>query len=289
MKSMTGFGRAIVSLNTHDVVIEIFAVNRRNLEIGISLPKDWQDIDPHIQRALRKKLLRGRINVSVKVNASRNSGSFDWDQETVSATLTSLRQLAVVNDVPFEPDPALLYRVATSQSDGKLPLWQDHKDVFFQGIDAALDEFIAMRAKEGSAMQADMLAHLESLAQIMDRVEPLVPEQVPLYRDSLLKRLHDFGLEIDLNDERVLKEIALYAEKCNVAEELSRLRSHLDQMHATLEEDGAIGRKLEFLLQEIFREINTLGNKSSKVEIIQAVLSAKSEVEKLREQSLNVE
>jgi uncharacterized protein (TIGR00255 family) len=146
-----------------------------------------------------------------------------------------------------------------------------------------------MRAKEGSAMQADMLAHLESLAQIMDRVEPLVPEQVPLYRDSLLKRLHDFGLEIDLNDERVLKEIALYAEKCNVAEELSRLRSHLDQMHATLEEDGAIGRKLEFLLQEIFREINTLGNKSSNVEIIQAVLSAKSEVEKLREQSLNVE
>ena len=289
MKSMTGFGRATVSLDTHDAVIEIFAVNRRNLEIGMSLPKDWQDIDPHIQRCLRKKLLRGRINVSVKVNASRNSVSVGWDQETVSATLTSLRQLLELNDVPFEPDPALLYRIATSQSEGNLPLWQDHKDAFFQGIDTALEEFVTMRAKEGAAMQTDMLAHLESLAQIVDSVEPLVPGQVPVYRESLLKRLHDFGLDIDLNDERVLKEIALYAEKCDVAEELTRLRSHLDQMRTTLREDGAIGRKLEFLLQEIFREINTLGNKSSNVEIIQAVLSAKSEIEKLREQSLNVE
>jgi uncharacterized protein (TIGR00255 family) len=170
-----------------------------------------------------------------------------------------------------------------------LPLWRDHKEAFVQGIDTALEEFVTMRAKEGAAMQADMLAHLESLAQIVDRVEPLVPGQVPVYRESLLKRLHDFGLDIDLNDERVLKEIALYAEKCDVAEELTRLRSHLDQMRTTLREDGAIGRKLEFLLQEIFREINTLGNKSSNLEIIQAVLSAKSEIEKLREQSLNVE
>ena len=112
---------------------------------------------------------------------------------------------------------------------------------------------------------------------------------VLFYREILLKRLHEAGLDIDLDDERVLKEIALYAEKCDVAEELTRLRSHLDQMLGTIREDGAIGRKLEFLLQEVFREINTLGNKSSDLEIIQAVLDAKGEVEKLREQALNVE
>ena len=289
MRSMTGFGRAKVSLDAHDVIVEISAVNRRNLEIGMSLPKDWQDIDPHIQRSLREKLLRGRINFSIKVNTSRNTLSTGWDEDAVSATLANLRQLVESNDVPFEPDPSLLFRIAMTQGEGALPVWQDHKDVLFQGIDSALDDFITMRTTEGLALQFDMLGHLESLAHMVDCVEPLVPMQVPVYREALLKRLQDSGLDIDLNDERILKEIALYAEKCDVAEELTRLRSHFEQMRETLQQDGAIGRKLEFLLQEVFREINTLGNKSSNLEIIQTVLSAKAEVEKLREQALNVE
>ena len=146
-----------------------------------------------------------------------------------------------------------------------------------------------MRGKEGGAMQVDILERISILGRIVAQVTPLVPRQAPTYRESLLKRIKESGLELDLDDERVLKEISIFAEKCDVSEELTRLCSHLEQMDNTAKEKGAIGRKIEFLLQEVFREFNTLGNKSSDLEIIQAVLEAKSEVEKLREQALNVE
>ena len=290
MNSMTGFGRAETLLgDTHDVVVEISAVNRRNLEIGISLPRDWGDLDPEIQPRLREKIHRGRISFSLKIGTAQQAVTGNWDEDAIASTLLELRELAGRNNVPFEPDPVLLYRIATSQSEGRLPAWRDHKDTLFQAVDGALDRFVAMREKEGAAMQADMLHRLGVLTGIADRVEPRVSGQVPAYKEILLKRLHGAGLDIDLDDERVLKEIALYAEKCDVAEELTRLRSHLDQMRGTIKEEGAIGRKLEFLLQEVFREINTLGNKSSDLEIIQAVIDAKGEVEKLREQALNAE
>ena len=289
MKSMTGFGRAEATLGTHGLVVEVSAVNRRNLEISLSLPKDWQDLDPVIQPRIKKSVLRGRIFFALKLSATQGHESVRWDDKAVASVLRDLRELAEQNDVAFEPDPSLLFRIATSQSEGVLPAWKDHQDALLGAVDAALDNFVAMRRKEGDAMTEDMLQRIGILSQILDRVEPLVPRQVPTYREALLKRLREADLEIDLDDERILKEISIYAEKCDVAEELTRLRSHLEQMRETVQEGGAIGRKLEFLLQEVFREFNTLGNKSSDLTIIQAVLEAKSEVEKLREQSLNAE
>ncbi len=289
MNSMTGFGRAEAELGSHSAVIEISAVNRRNLEIGLSLPKDWQDLDPEIQLRLKKRLLRGRIFCSLKIGAVQKHASANWDEANVSAVLGDLKELATRNGIPFEPDPSLLYRIATLQSEGNLPAWKDYQDELFTAVDTALENFLSMRRKEGAAMEADILERVGTLARIVDCVEPRVPQQVPVYRENLLKRLQEAGLDIDLDDERVLKEISLYAEKCDVTEELTRLRSHLEQMRTTVQEQGAVGRKLEFLLQEIFREFNTLGNKSTDLEIIQAVLEAKSEVEKLREQALNAE
>ena len=289
MKSMTGFGRAEVSLDTHDAVVEISSVNRRNLEIGLSLPREWQNLDSEVQPRLRKKINRGRVNFSLKVNRPHGLGLSSWDEYAVSETLANLRKLAEQVNVPFDPDPTLLYRVAISQGEGSLPDWQEHQNLLFQMVDSALDNFIAMREKEGAAIFTDMQERLNSLVSIVERVEPLVSRQVPLYRETLYKRLSDAGLDVNLDDERVLREIALFAEKCDVSEELTRLRSHLGQMEETFQENGAIGRKLEFILQEIFREFNTLANKSSDIEIVRAVLDAKVEVEKLREQSLNVE
>ena len=289
MNSMTGFGRAEAILGHHTVVVEISAVNRRNLEVSLSLPKDWQDLDPEIQLRLKARILRGRIFFSLKVTAPKKNLLVTWDKSAVSAALTDLKELAESNNVPFEPDPSLLYRIATVQSEGSLPLWKDHQDILFQAIDSALDNFLTMRGKEGDAMQVDILKRISILGRIVAQVTPLVPRQAPTYRESLLKRIKESGLELDLDDERVLKEISIFAEKCDVSEELTRLCSHLEQMDNTAKEKGAIGRKIEFLLQEVFREFNTLGNKSSDLEIIQAVLEAKSEVEKLREQALNVE
>ena len=147
MNSMTGFGRSETVLDTHGAVVEISAVNRRNLEIGISLPRDWGDLDPEIQPRLREKIHRGRISFSLKIGTAQQAVTGDWDEDAIASTLLGLRELAGRNNVPFEPDPTLLYRIATSQSEGRLPAWRDHKDTLFQAVDGALDRFVAMREK----------------------------------------------------------------------------------------------------------------------------------------------
>lgn len=290
MNSMTGFGRGTADLGTHTAQFEISSVNKRNLEIYLNLPKEWQDLEAHIQQILRKKILRGRVTGALKLTASQDPNAAPAvDLPAVSNTLKSLRAVAEYNNIPFEPDAMLLFRILNDYGNSSLPEWKPHQKVLESAIDDATNEFLGMRATEGEALQKDMQSRLQTLSQLLETISPIVPQQAPVYRQTLLKRLKEAGLEIDLDDDRVLREIALYAEKCDVAEELTRLQSHIEQMTATLTEEGTIGRKLEFLLQEIFREFNTLGNKSSNLQLIQAVLEAKAEVEKLREQALNVE
>ena len=290
MKSMTGYGRGSVSLGTHTAQFELASVNKRNLEIFLALPKDWQDLEPNLQQRLREKILRGRVNGTLKVTPNQEvAAQLVSNHPGIAASIGSLRTVAEENGIPFAPDAMLLYRIVNEQVESSLPPWQDSEAALWEAVDEAADKFLSMRATEGSAMRADMERRLETLAELLQTIAPVIPEQAPAYRQTLLKRLKEAGLELDVEDDRVLREIALYAEKCDVAEEMTRLDSHLSQMKATLAEPGTIGRKLEFILQEIFREFNTLGNKSSDLRLIQAVIDAKAVVEKLREQALNVE
>ena len=290
MNSMTGYGRATANLGTHEAQFEISSVNKRNLDIFLTVPKDWLDLEPHIQQRLRKKILRGRISGTLKVSPSQDPNiQPDFNLPAISASLQNLRNIAEQNNIPFEPDATLLYRILNEQGESSLPEWEPHTQALEDAVDAAAENFLNMRKLEGEAMHKDMVSRLHSLTQLIEDIRPIVPEQAPTYRKTLLKRLKEAGLEIDVDDDRVLREIALYAEKCDVAEELTRLQSHIAQMEKTLNEEGTIGRKIEFLLQEIFREFNTLGNKSSNLQLIQSVLEAKAEVEKLREQALNIE
>lgn len=290
MNSMTGFGRGTADLGTHTAQFEIASVNKRNLEIFLTLPKEWQDLEPHIQQILRKKILRGRVTGSLKLTNSQDPNiQPELNLPAISVTLNKLRAIAEHNEVPFLPDATLLFRILNEYGDSALPEWTLHQEALESAVEEALNEFLSMRSIEGEALSKDMGSRLQTLSDLLEIIAPIVPEQAPTYRQTLLKRLKEAGLDIDLEDDRVLREIALYAEKCDVAEELTRLQSHIEQMQQTLAEEGTIGRKLEFLLQEIFREFNTLGNKSSNLQLIQSVLEAKAEVEKLREQALNVE
>lgn len=290
MNSMTGYGQGTVSLGTHTAQVELASVNKRNLEIFLSLPKEWQDLEPKLQQRLREKILRGRVNGTLKITPNQEAaGQVAANHPGIKASIQNLRTVADDNGIPFAPDAMLLFRIVNEQVDSTLPAWQGMEETLWQAVDEAVEEFLAMRATEGRAMKTDMEQRLEALGQLLETLAPFIPGQAPAYRQTLLKRLKEAGLELNVEDDRVLREIALYAEKCDVSEEVTRLQSHLSQMKATLLEDGTIGRKLEFILQEIFREFNTLGNKSSDLRIIQAVIDAKAEVEKLREQALNVE
>ena len=146
-----------------------------------------------------------------------------------------------------------------------------------------------MRAKEGSALLADFLARLEKLKLAMETIATRAPQVTPVYREQLLQRLRQAGLELDITDERVLKEVALFADRCDVTEEITRLRSHFKQLQDLLTSKGEIGRKAEFILQEIGREIHTIGSKANDLAISQQVIEFKNELERVREQIANVE
>jgi uncharacterized protein (TIGR00255 family) len=146
-----------------------------------------------------------------------------------------------------------------------------------------------MRAREGEALLVDFIRRAETLHRLVEGIASRAPQVPANYREQLLKRLREAGLELDLNDERVLREIALFADRCDVTEEITRLRSHLEQFSALLKSEGEIGRKAEFLLQEIGREVNTIGSKANDVTIARAVIELKNELERVREQMANVE
>jgi uncharacterized protein (TIGR00255 family) len=180
--------------------------------------------------------------------------------------------------------------VANAQKRGtELPATETAQPVVAQALTQALREFAAMRAKEGETLMVDFIKRSELLHRQVEAIAVRAPQVPKNYREQLLKRLRDAGLELNLDDERVLREIALFADRCDVTEEITRLRSHFDQFATLLKSDGEIGRKSEFILQEIGREVNTIGSKANDLTIARAVIDLKNELERVREQIANVE
>jgi uncharacterized protein (TIGR00255 family) len=192
--------------------------------------------------------------------------------------------------VPFVPSADLLWQIANSQRvKSHLPGGEVAQPVILTVLGEALRGFAAMRAKEGEALLVDFIRRSESLHRQVETIAARAPEVPANYREQLMKRLREAGLELDLGDERVLREIALFADRCDVSEEITRLRSHFDQFATLLKSDGEIGRRGEFLLQEIGREVNTIGSKANDLTISRAVIELKNELERIREQMANVE
>jgi uncharacterized protein (TIGR00255 family) len=290
MKSMTGYGRATAALAGFTLTIQISSVNRKTLDLAIKLPDEWESLEAAVGEQVRKQAQRGRVSVVIELTGARGSSEIVWDDTEVSAALDKLQALAAARGVPFEPTPELLWSIANSQrKTNELPTVETASPVVLSTLAEALRGFSAMRAKEGEALLIDFLSRLETLRRNVDAVATRAPTVPTAYREQLLQRLRQAGLELDLSDERVLKEIALFADRCDVTEELTRLRSHFEQFAALLRSEHEIGRKAEFILQEIGREVNTIGSKANDLVISRAVIELKNELERVREQIANVE
>ena len=290
MNSMTGYGRGSARAGDREITVDLSSVNRRNLEISISLPREWQALERQISGRIRAAVGRGRVHALVQVQGEAGSGEFAWEDNAVERTLDRLEELARRHHVEVEKSGDLLLQIAclNRASGPSLPL-QSAEGSIESALGDALGELDLMRAKEGAALEADIASRVQSIRACVKSIESVAEDVVPHYRMALLKRLAKAGLELDLDDERVLKEIAIFADRCDISEELTRLLSHLDQFEATLAEDGLIGRKLEFILQELNREVNTIGSKGNCLEISKRVFDCKNELERIREQVLNVE
>jgi uncharacterized protein (TIGR00255 family) len=290
MRSMTGYGRATAVIEGFTLTVQISSVNRKTLDLAVKQPDAWENLEAGIGEQVRKQVLRGRVSVTIELTGARTGSEIVWDETEVASALDKLSALAAARGISFEPSSELLWSIANSQrKTTEVPSAEVAGPVVFATLAAALREFTAMRAKEGEALLVDFLTRLETLRRQVDAVAARAPTVPANYREQLLQRLRQAGLELDVNDERVLKEIALFADRSDVTEELTRLRSHFEQFTALLKSDGEIGRKSEFILQEIGREVNTIGSKANDLTISRAVIELKNELERVREQIANVE
>lgn len=290
MKSMTGYGRASAPLGTHTLTVQVSSVNRKTLDLTVKLPREWESLEAVVGELVRQHAARGKIHVAVEITGMTGAAEVDWDEAAAAVLFKRLAAFASSRGVTFAPSPELLLSLLNSQRTGSTVTDVDIAGpVFKETLTEALKSFSAMRAREGEALLADFLARLTTLSRHVCVVAELAPKVAPAYRGSLFKRLREAGLELDLNDERVLKEIALFADRCDITEELTRLRSHFDQFMMLLKSGGEIGRKSEFILQEIGREVHTIGSKANDLEISKNVIELKNELERIREQIANVE
>lgn len=290
MKSMTGFGRASAHLGAAVVAVQISSVNRKGLDLTVRLPEAWAELEVGVGERVRRAAARGKVHVEIAV--SRTSGGRDvtWDDAQAAATLERLAMLAEQQGVRFAPDAALLWQIVSAQrSGGETLLSEEEEAAVLETVEEALRGFSAMRAREGEALLIDFLTRTDGLKRHVAAIAERAPHVAPTYRDVLHKRLRDAGLELDVNDERVLREIALFADRSDISEELTRLRSHLHQFEVLLRSEGEIGRKAEFILQELGREVHTIGSKANDLAISREVIELKNELERVREQIANVE
>jgi len=290
MKSMTGYGRATAAIGNYTLTAQVSSVNRKTLDLAISLPDQWESLEPAIGDQVRRVASRGRISAVIELTGARPSGEIVWDETEVNAAIDRLAALASARGLAFAPSAELLWSVANSQrKTAELPSADEAAPIVIDAVVEALRGFVAMRAQEGEALLIDFLARLGVLRDHVDAIAARAPLVAPSYRELLLQRLRQAGLELDVSDERVLREIALFADRCDVTEELTRLRSHFDQFTTLLKSDAEIGRKAEFILQEIGREVNTIGSKANDLTISKAIIELKNELERVREQIANVE
>jgi len=294
---MTGYGRGQMSDDKYDVTVELSSVNRKSLDVAVSLPKEWTGLERAVSEGVRNVLSRGSVRVVVDISPKARDETFEIDEALVHRTLDKLGDIARSRGIRAQVDYETLFRVVMlNKEDTSLSKKRDAESVSALvkvSMDQAVAAFVAMRGKEGAALETDLLEHNEKLLDLVFSIRTRAKGTAEAYRDALLARLKQLGLDIDFGDERLLKELAFFADKVDVTEELTRLESHLSQFRATIiaarTGEDPVGRKLEFLIQEINREFNTIGSKANNVEVTRAVLDAKNEVERQREQVQNVE
>lgn len=265
-------------------------MNQKTLQVSVYGPEAWPTLESAATAWIRARLQRGKVTARV-TPAGPGAGVGGWDLEATRLQLRELERLAEALGTPWTPPSLeLLLKLAESRRGQSLALpdFAASEPLVQAAFTRALDQLVAMRAQEGASLAADLRARLALLDGLVRTMEASEQGAVARHREALLRRLKEAGLALDVSDERVLKELAFFAERCDITEEVVRLRSHLSQFATELGRPST-GRKLDFLVQELLREVNTIGSKAAEIPTTRAVLEAKTEIERIREQVQNLE
>ncbi len=289
--SMTGFGRFEGQINGRSITLEIKSVNHRYFEFSCRLTRGYSFLEEKLKSYISSKVSRGKVDMFLSITEPEDTpAEVQINHNLASGYINALKELGdtynILNtvttvDVARYPD-VLTVNKASEDED---VVWNDVKEA----VDSALEDFLAMRKSEGERLKADVLGRAETIMDIVSKIEKRSPETVKEYQSRLKDKIEEILQNKDYDEQRVITEVAIYADKVAVDEETVRLRSHFEQLNTYLNEDKPVGRSIDFLIQEMNREANTIGSKVKDAELAQQVVKIKNEIEKIREQIQNIE
>lgn len=291
ISSMTGYGRYEIQENERKVLVEISSVNHRYLDLNIRMPRVLMHLEDEIRKILKEKVARGKVEVSLTYQStSKEDIDVVVNTALAEAYLEGLRKMGSQFGLEDDLKLSALMNVNDLMTFQKKAADEEEvSKIIYKGISGALVNFIQMRMNEGMALKEDILMKSKKLSQMIETIELRSPEVVKGYQQRLENRLGQLLQEAPIDESRIATEIALFADKCAIDEEITRLKSHIKQLEEILTEGGVVGRKLDFLMQEMNREANTIGSKANDYEITTNVVALKTEIEKIREQVQNIE
>jgi uncharacterized protein (TIGR00255 family) len=288
---MTGYGRAEADYDGTRLSVEVNSVNRKQSDVAINLPRDLSELEPRVRQTINENISRGRTSVTVVLHGGSNgSRKLALDTELARSYHEAMRslqkELSLTGEITIG---TILQAPGVMRLPEETVVAQEVWPALDRALKSALADLIKMREREGKHLAKDLIHRLKNLRKNLKEIRALHPDVVKRYRTALLDRIEKAGVPVTRDDDRLLKEISIFADRADVSEELTRLESHLAQFAHHLRKNEPVGRTLEFITQEIFRELNTLGAKGNDASISQRVVACKAELEKIREQIQNLE
>ena len=293
MKSMTGYGRGECAQDGFKITVELSSVNRKQAEVSVTLPREAEMLEAQTRDAIHRRIARGRVNARVSLHAAEGKLSA---RKHINAALAKdyaaelarlAKSLKISGDVTLDQ---VLRAPGVFHTDEELAGTEDLWPAMEKALNHALAALVKMREREGAHLAKDLAARIGLMRSAVDKIQKQAPQTAENYRQNLLTRIKGAGIEnIAPDDERLLKEIVLFADRSDISEELTRLQSHFQQFADCAKSREPVGRTLDFLAQEMNREINTIGSKANDAIISREVVTLKAELEKFREQAQNVE
>ena len=291
IRSMTGFGEGKATSTGLSLSVQISAVNKKQLDINISLPKYISFLETEAHRQIRKALSRGRVNAIISIEESKKSLSkIYFDESLATSYLSMLRRFAKKENI--KEDISVESVIKFNDVMKMVPNLPDKKvlsDLLIRSLNKALNSLKKVRSIEGIELANDISDRLKKIEIILEKIEKRVPIVILNHKKRLMMKLKKYDFEHVTIDNRIISEVALFADRCDVSEEITRINSHIKQIKGLIKSSKVAGRTLDFLCQELFREINTISSKSLDIKVTNSALLLKSELEKIREQVQNVE
>lgn len=291
LRSMTGYGRSQMILHGRDILVEIRSVNHRYYEYSSRIPRAYNYIDEKLKALLKSGVSRGKVEVSVNItNIEGKENVIAINEGVAEGYVTALRsiteKLGLTDDLSLSklmklPDVFTIQKAP----DDEEQIWEDVSEV----ASDALQKFVDMRCNEGKRLKNDVISKADYILSMVSKVENISPQTVANYRDRLYRKMIEVLDGKDVDEQRIVTEAAIFSEKIAVDEETVRLRSHISQLKEMLDGSEAVGRKLDFIVQEMNREVNTIGSKAQDLNVTKLVVDMKAEIEKIREQIQNIE